>query len=653
MCGVVAVLGLPREQAEPAARRMLAALRHRGPDGEGVEVVAGPPGAPPVVLAHARLAIVDTSPAGAQPMAKAPRRDPAAPERWLTYNGEVYGWRALRDQLGPGRTRSDTEVVLDAWDEWGDGAAERLRGMFALVLADPGAGRVWLLRDRLGIKPLWTARPAGGGLLVASEVRALLAAGPELVPARLDPTALEGFLAQGCVYGRASLVAGVELVAPGTSLVVDWSGRTLSTRSYWQVPFAPAGAAGSKVERRRVVERLQAVLREAVKLHLEADVPVGLFLSGGVDSAAIAAIATEVQASGGPPGEVRSLCVAAEPGGGDDAALDESAGAEATARVLGTKHTTVRLGGVELAAGLTAGLDATDQPSMDGLNTFLVSRAAREAGLKVALSGLGGDEIFGGYPSFRDVPRAVRIRSLSKGLDRFERVAPLAAKIIGGRRGDKLAAAMQREPDLLELYLLRREVFLPLERRALHPHPGGGCDPVTGVSEEALGALRALARGLDPQNRISAFELGGYMRHLLLRDTDAFSMANGLEVRVPLLDHELVDLAAACPGAWRLRDPRPKPLLQDAVGPRLPLPVRRATKRGFQLPFNGWLRGPLRGLALEALDAPALWSRIGITPEGPGRLWARFEKGDPTVGPVQLLALVSLARWVRRHGVSL
>jgi asparagine synthase (glutamine-hydrolysing) len=644
MCGIAGLLGVPSELAVPAAERMLSAMRHRGPDDSGIEVVCAPhAGAPPAVLAHARLAILDLSSAGHQPMADRPEEPDSSPN-WIVYNGEVFNFLELHPELAragrPCRSRCDTEVILHAYRVWGEDCVRRFRGMFAWCLLDTDRGAAWLCRDRLGIKPLYVARPASGGLLFASEVRTLLAAGPQLVSPAIDRAALESYLAQGAVCGGQSVVAGVRLLQPGESLWVDWAGRPLRQTTYWELRF-PAKDAAVDVDRPGAAARLGQTLRDSVKLRLLSDVPLGLFLSGGIDSAALATVATEVAGA-----DVQTVSI-----GFDRPEFDETEAAAEVARALGTTHRTLRLTGEDVLNDLPDVLAAVDQPTVDGFNTYFVARTARRAGLTVALSGVGGDELFGGYASFRDVSRAMRWHARLGGLRWAGRLAAGVFARAGGRGAAKAAAMLDRPPSAAQMYLLRRELFLTADRRALLPLPPES-DPWSGVPRDLLADLKERSRGLDAFNRVSLFELTAYLRNMLLRDADVFSMAHGLEIRVPLLDHRLVEEAAALPGELKQPDPRPKPLLLDAVGPRLPRHVHTLPKRGFTFPWAAWLRGPLRQRAADALSGGDVWKNLGISAEAPRELWRRFDGGDRRVSALQVLALLVLADFARRHGLK-
>jgi asparagine synthase (glutamine-hydrolysing) len=666
MCGIAGALGVEPNLARAAVPRMRDALRHRGPDDEGLDEVRGPAAFAPALLAHTRLSIVDLSEAGHQPKRDVPLAPGLSPNV-VTFNGELYNYRELWPVLAragwPCRSASDTEVLLHAYRVWGERAVERFEGMFAFCLLDTARGLAWFCRDRVGIKPLYLFRPRAGGLLFASEVRALLAAGPELVPRRLRAAAVESFLAQGAVMSDAAVVEGVELLAPGQSLVCDFDGKPLRSGRYWSVDFggpdgelarpadgsAPAAAAraGEAAQwRSEVVSELSSGLRRSLSRLLLADVPVGLFLSSGVDSAAVAAVASEVSAA-----ELRTIAV-----GFDAAAWDETEAAGLSARELGTRHQRIELSGAEVLASFDDVLAAVDQPTVDGFNTFHISRAARSAGLTVALSGLGGDELFGGYRSFVDVPRALRLRRASglfggAGRDVLaslcDRAAAHPASKARARGLTKLGAALRRPADLVELYLLRRELFSVTERRALQPLPEAS-DAFSGLETQVLARLSAEHREREELDRIAMLEFSVYMRHMLLRDADVFSMRNGIELRVPLLEHYAVAEAARAASRFRRADPRPKPLLVDAAGPRLPARSWQAKKRGFTFPWRAWLAGPLRERAEAGLAGDALES-AGLDPAAARGIWRAFAAGDPRVSELEVIALLVLSDYVRRN----
>ncbi len=615
------------------AHRMLAALRHRGPDDEGIVRLRSA-----ATLVHTRLSIFDLTPAGHQPMSDRPARDDDA--LWVVFNGEIYNFRELQSELASAgysfNTRCDTEVILASYRRWGADAVKHWRGMFAICLVDLARRTAWLYRDRLGIKPLYIYRPANGGLIFASEVRALLAAGPELVERRVDPAAMETFLAQGAVQGYAGFVKGISLLRPGERVGVDLdTGNEIARSTYWSFP--PQTSATRS--REQTISELREVAAATLRLHLASDAPLGLFLSGGIDSAALLAMASRSSA-----GQLRTLTI-----GFDAAQFDESAEAALTAARFPVEHQTIRLAGEDVLAHLDDALAAVDQPTVDGFNTYFVSRAARDAGLTVALSGLGGDELFGGYATFRDVPRALALRN-----NRLARTAALiGGYFVGGRAGPKLLEVCHRPSDALSMYLLRREVFLPAERRRLMPLPRE-CDAQSGLNCDLICEVREQSDATDATTQISFLEMNLYMRHMLLRDADAFSMATPIEYRVPFLDHHLVEAVFSLSGELKLPDPRPKPLLLDMADGAVPRSVWQRAKRGFAFPWVRWFAAgnPLHERARDAVNDVRAWRDLGLDAGAIETIWRRFQNEDRSTSPLQILSFVVMRDFCVRHRLS-
>ncbi len=641
MCGIAGILGVPKERARIAATRMLAAMQHRGPDGSGREELSDSSGDNCVILLHTRLAILDLSPSGNQPMRDVPT-NMTLPANWVAFNGEIYNYLSLHPELAaagwPCRTRCDTEVILNAYRVWGEAAVDRLRGMFAWCLVDTNEEKVWLCRDPLGIKPLYIYRPRGGGLLFASEIRTILAAGEPLVEPVVNSTALESFLAQGAVCGSESIIAGIESLEPGQSLITDWTGRPLKSSIYWDLPSLEDSKMGH-IDRSAVVAELAEVLRESVKSHLISDVPIGIFLSGGIDSSSLVTIAQEVSQT---PVQTISL-------GFDQKEFDETALAQVVADTLGTQHKTIQLSGQTILDSLTDVLAAIDQPTVDGFNSFFVSKETRKAGLTVALSGLGGDELFGGYASFRDVKKALFLRQQLKSFNSLSNLYAKTSAMLPGRTGSKFAELWKRPPLALDMYLLRRELFMPEERRTLYPLPGGS-DPFSGVPLSLIEQLRQFTDA-DTLNQVSFFELSFYMRYMLLRDADVFSMSSGLEVRVPLLDRNIVELVFPLPAPIKYDNSRTKALLTDAVGKNLPLIVLNQPKRGFKFPWEHWLRGALFNRVEAAIKNQDIWKQLGFNHLAVNAFWQRFLKKDRSVSPLQILVFLILEDYAKRHSL--
>jgi asparagine synthase (glutamine-hydrolysing) len=583
MCGIAGILttSLSCEEAGRAVERMTDAVRHRGPDDAGVAIVSRAPHAPSVILGHRRLAIIDLSSAGRQPMSD-------GEGRWITYNGEIYNYRELRSELqslgAVFRTGTDTEVILRAHSQWGNDAFRRLRGIFALALWNDNEKELTLARDHLGVKPLYLWE-AGGTLLFASEVRGLLASGH--AGRRLSVAGLRSLLAFGSVQDPETLVDGVRSLLPGH--VATWKNGTFREASSWSIPVH--GAGETVVRPDEAFETLRHALRDAVASQLVSDVPLGVFLSGGIDSSIVAALAQ--QASSRP---VRTLGIAFE-----DPRHDEREYARMVASHIGSDHHELVLTGNEVQRSLPAAMVAMDQPSVDGLNTYFVSRLAREAGLTVALSGLGGDEVFGGYEGYAHIRRAEELSARGQAMPRAVRKVMAA-----GLRRWPFGSSATRVAELLTAeipYAASRSLFDTGRARALlRPDLRARADQ---WRPQRIEALHAETSGMDTVSRASMFELSGYMLSTLLRDTDQMSMAHALEVRVPLLDPLLVEAVFALPGALRLEPGRPKPMLTRTFPGMIPEAAIQRRKRGFALPYADWFRKTLRNEIRDEMEAGA------------------------------------------------
>jgi asparagine synthase (glutamine-hydrolysing) len=609
MCAIAGVLSrAPAEELEPALHRMLAVLRHRGPDDSGCEAAVGSDGSA-VVLGSTRLAIQDTSAAGHQPML-----DPET-GNWIVLNGEIYNHLEVRPALGgpPWRSRSDTETLLRAWAVWGESCLDHLKGMFAVAIWDRSRSSLWCARDRFGIKPLyyWTGP---GPFVFASEVRALLESG--LVARRIDRRGLAGYVRFGSVPDPHTLIDGVKSLRPGEWMRVDGGGVT-ETRTYWHVGVdrllgAPAPDAADEVR-----ERLVRSVRE----HLLSDVPVAAFLSGGLDSTVVTALAAAAS-----PRPLRTFTV-----GFAEQELDESARARATAARYGTDHRELRLSDDEAASLAPEAVAALDLPSADGLNTYVVSRAVAREGVKVVLSGLGGDELFGGYRTFRLLALAERWSPL---LGRVP--APLRRRAARGGSGERAAEMTARGTPLALRYESLRAFWSRREMESM------GLDTAVGYGAEDPGPT------VPPSTRVSMLEMGGYMRSTLLRDADAMSMAHSLELRVPFLDHELVEAClrhqAAARRPWRGY----KALLRRAARDILPAGIADGGKRGFVLPLDRWMRGPLRPFVDDGLAA--LRASRAVPGVDTHMLVRRFE--SRRLPWARLWELSVLGHWLGRHGMA-
>ena len=641
MCGIAGGVfwdgAIDPQIAESAVRTMVEAIGHRGPDGWGVYAAPRHDRRPFAVLGHTRLAILDVSAAGAQPMLN-PENGSA-----ITYNGETYNFAAIRSRLqSHGLTfssKSDTEVILRGYEAWGIDVLKELRGMFAFALWDERRGRLLLARDRLGIKPLYYFR-GDGFLLFASEVRALLTTG--LVPRRLDVTALWQYLGCQSIPAPRTLVDGVRALEPAQWMTVDADGE-VAQGEYWNMLAAARDPLDiSPDEARRQVGGL---LRDAVAAHMVSDVPVGAFLSGGIDSSAVVALMRE---AGHVP---RTFSI-----GFDEHAFDESAHAELVARQCRADHTHVQLTGSDLLAQLPDALAAMDQPTGDAVNTYVVSGAVRARGIKVALSGLGGDEIFGGYPSFARLARVVdlaRIWGRTPSVLRALTANMVRALGRSSVQAAKTAAVLESDGSLSAMFPLTRQVLSTEQRQALiAPQILARVADTSDPYDRLLGDAYAKAPEADVFAQISFAEARTYMHDVLLRDTDQMSMAHALEVRVPLLDHQLVDFVIRLPDRLKESNGIPKRLLVESLGPLLPDSIVNRPKQGFTLPFDPWMRGPLRSFCERRLGDNGLAGRGLMNGAAVERLWQSFLAEGKDVSWSRLWTLVVLDTWIDAHNVS-
>jgi asparagine synthase (glutamine-hydrolysing) len=630
------------ESSARAVRRMTAALIHRGPDEDGFLIA--PRAAPRVALAMRRLSIIDL-PGGTQPIFN------ETADVAVFQNGEIYNFRALRAELESlghvFRTHSDTEVIVHGYEQWGDACVEHLRGMFAFALLDmrsaAGASgpKVLLARDRLGIKPLYyTVRE--GTLFFASEVRALLASG--CVPRKLSPGALDSYLLFGSVCEPMTLVEDVFSVPPGHRMSVSASAEVTRAvaEPYWT--FGEAASRKSTLSMPTTLEaagaQLRPMLNEAVADHLIADVPLGIFLSSGLDSTAIVALASAAQSG------LHTFTVIFS-----EQEFSEAEPARATAARFGTHHEELLLDGAEMLAHLDDAVDALDQPSMDGVNTYFVSWAARRAGLKVALSGLGGDEIFGGYSTFASGPRAMRVAALGKKFPRgVRRATASAVGRAGGGRGDagkKVAALWRNSEALAHPYYFTRTLYTPEHAAALR---GADAASVSGNDIPWRNWMQETAReaaALDSFNAISCLEARSYMVNTLLRDTDSVSMAHSLEVRVPLLDHVLVEFVSRLPAEVKMKRGVNKALLVEALKGLLPAETLGLRKRTFTFPWERWLRGSLAARVSAGLSDPAPALAAHLNSDAVRAVWLAFESAKTNWS--RPWSLYVLNQWCRKH----
>ena len=585
MCGIFGIAAHHAQIPDGLLERGTQSLAHRGPDDSGTIVLRDPSGE--IGLGNRRLAILDLSALGHQPM-----QDPDT-GNWIAYNGEIYNFRSVRDELAQGGTRfvghSDTEVVLKAYARWGLECLPRFRGMFAFALWDASRHQLLAARDPMGIKPLYYAE-AGPFFVFASEVRSLLATG--LLPRRIDAAGLTNYLTFGSSYDPFSLIEGVKAVPPGHSLI--WKDGALQLSQYWDLVDEPSTTRGKPVsddDETYATSEIQPMLEEAVRMQLVSDVPVGVFLSGGIDSSALVSILSR----GGVTPSTFSIVFR-------EADFSEAEHSRAVASKFNTDHHEIEVSQPDVLAAIPDALRAMDLPTMDGVNTFFVSRETRKAGVKVALSGLGGDEVFAGYSTFRTVPRIERLMRTVNYVPSFGRsgMASLFGAVAPENdQNRKLALLIFDKGEGIHPYFVSRMLFTPEQREKLfRKNERSVFETATASQRDRLNR----ARRLDPINRVSYLESRCYMLNTLLRDADFMSMSQGLELRVPLIDHQLAKRVLALPGRWKLNG-TPKRLLVNALEGSLPDEIVHRPKRGFTLPFEHWMRQELRSEIESVLTA--------------------------------------------------
>jgi asparagine synthase (glutamine-hydrolysing) len=599
MCGIGGVFTWSDAvgfDATRTAAELCAALAHRGPDGEGTFVDRG------VLLVHRRLAIIDPTPAGRQPMTTPDGR------YTIVFNGEIYNYCELRADLAragvPFATASDTEVLLALIVRDGLAALTRARGMFALALWDNVAQTLTVARDRFGIKPLYLAERAGR-IAFASEIAALRRAG--LVERDISAAGVLAFLAWSYIPSPLTWLQGVESLAPGTWKRWCSDGRQESGTF---ADFSHAYEPDTTLNQDELRARARDAIRDTVAAHMVADVPVGVFLSGGVDSTAVVAHARSITS-----GPLHTYTVA-----GDVPSMSEIEPARRVATFFETTHHELMVGAAAIERALPSIIRRLDAPSADAINSYFVAQAVAATRVKAVLSGVGGDEMFGGYPSFQRIPAAMRTaRWLSPVLP----VTVMAASAVSDWRARKLQhfAGM---PDAASAYRAVRGNFMPEEWTGLL---GPAFDGQTGRdARETLAAVEARSFGEIPSETplatVARMETGGYLRGQLLRDIDAVSMAHALEVRVPFVDHYL----AGC--IWPALGHHPhlaerKRLLRESL-PQVPDGITAGPKRGFTLPLDTWMRGSLRETALRGIESSVALGWVNA--RGAAAVWGDWER---------------------------
>jgi asparagine synthase (glutamine-hydrolysing) len=622
MCGIAGIFGLENvPDAKVLTEKMLLKMQHRGPDAGGVWCGTN------TVLGHRRLSIIDLSDHANQPFHSNDGRYS------IVFNGEIYNYQSIKNQLKEDynfKTDSDTEVILAAFSKWGIKCLQWFNGMFAFALWDVQEEKLWIARDRMGIKPLYYT-VHDQAVIFASEIRSILETG--FVERKLSKTALVEYLRYQTVHAPNTLIKDIKLLEPATYL--ELSNTEIKEQAYWK-PWQKTHFDQDPI---KIQKNIREKLTAAVDRRLVADVPLGAFLSGGIDSSLIVGIMSERLGK-----KVDTFNVSF-----DESEFSEAKYAAQVAKKYQTNHHEIKLRPDDFLASLPQALDAVDHPSGDGPNTWIVSNETKKQGITVALSGLGGDELFAGYDVFKRIPYIADrnwILSFPKPL------RSLVGTLLLMSRRD-MASAKTKEIltldyfDLQHLYPSFRTIFTDKQLKKLLFDGRITSNEVQKYVQELEQFLEF--ETLPTLSRIGVSEMGTYMQHVLLRDTDQMSMAHALEVRVPFLDHELIEYVMHVPDSVKFPH-TPKKLLTDSFADLLPSEIVDRKKMGFVLPWDVWMKKDLKAFCEERLNI--LKKHEAFSAVGIDNLWNAFLSGSKVATWSRVWPLVSLADWMDKNEIS-
>ncbi len=629
MCGIAGYVSAREgtDRRRHVVGRMCARMVHRGPDDAGVESIDE------ATLGMTRLAIFDPA-QGHQPM-----RTPDG-RFTLVFNGAIYNFRQLAEELGPlgwtFRTHCDTEVLLAAFAQWGTACLPRLRGMFAFAIWDAREHSLTLVRGPFGIKPLYYHWRDDGGLLFASELSAITAS--RSVQIEIEPRAISAYLSYLSVPAPQTIYRRVRCLRPGQLAV--WHDGCFTERTYWSLRQPASTESRPASHYQDFVGELRSRLEDSVRAHALADVPVGAFLSGGIDSGALVALLARHT-----PGRLKTFTLAF-----DEREYSEQTAARRLADHVGTDHYEQIITGADVADQLPTILDRMDQPTGDGTNVYFASALAARSGVKAVVSGLGGDELFGGYPSFSQLPRIARLLPLWRGVPASVRRALIAAlRARGTVRSLKLADFLAYARDLNEIASLQRSVFSEPARLTLLAHDTRRLVARLGPMHPMLDDFAFELHATESLRTVSSWEMRTYMTDVLLSDSDVFSMAHSLELRTPFIDSQLVRWLWQQPESFVFTPGRYKGALHDAVADLLPLTQKSHTKLGFSLPFPLWIRGPLRSFMEDMFSSASLINCPWLDPVAVQSLWRDYLRSNDTRNWSRVWSLAMLIAFLQRH----
>lgn len=622
MCGINGIYGVAdKEKSLLLIDGMNKRLAHRGPDDSGVYFDNG------CGLGHRRLSIIDLSSAGHQPMS-------ISEERYtIVYNGELYNYLEIKSELSsePFRTNTDTEVILHAYKKWGAACLQKFNGMYAFAIWDKQSKELFVARDRMGIKPLYYFNK-DGVTAFSSELRALLSTG--LINKELDSNSLIDYLRYQTVHAPQTIVKDVFMLMPGHWMKI--SAKGIETKQYWTIGEKRDTAINTK-SYKEVCDDIYDLLLASVKRRLIADVPFGAFLSGGIDSSAVVGLMSKVVNQ-----PVKTFCVTF-----NETEFSEAKYAAIVAKKFNTDHKEIRLTPEYFKEQLPLALAAMDHPGGDGPNTYVVSKATKQAGITMALSGLGGDELFAGYDVFK---RTLQLSKRSAMLFAPKALRMLAAQTLKtvrpGVSSEKAAELLLLSRfDINNTYPLSRQVLLDKQISQL---TNIGTLPANRV-KEILNQHPYLKFIPNELSQVTIAEITTYLQNVLLRDTDQMSMAPALEVRVPFMDYTLVEYLLNVKDEFKYPH-TPKKLLIDSLGDLLPPEIINRPKMGFTLPWNEWMRKDLKQFCEERMIS--LSKRDYFNEKEIQALWTNFIEGDKRLTWSRLWPLIVLEDWIIRNEIN-
>ncbi|HNF32958.1 MAG TPA: asparagine synthase (glutamine-hydrolyzing) [Bacteroidia bacterium] len=621
MCGITGIYGMSSGQSSSSIRLMNNAISHRGPDDEGYYVDEQ------VALGHRRLAIIDLSPAGHQPM----HSNDGNLE--IAFNGEIYNFNDVKKLLTgyAFKSGSDTEVILAAYQQWGKDCLHHLNGMFAFAIWDKAKQELFIARDRLGIKPVYYFSK-DKMFLFSSEIRALLQSG--IVPRKINRRVIHEYFTYQTIHAPETFINNVFMLMPGHCMTINTSG--INIERYWHIVENTDFSSSGK-SYREVCEDINKLFFDAVNRRLISDVPFGAFLSGGIDSSAVVGAMSRIHTQ-----PVKTFTIAF-----DESDFSEAKFAKLIADKFKTDHHEFLLKPEEFLNQLPEAMNALDHPSGDGPNSYIVSKITRQAGVTMALSGLGGDELFAGYPVFK------RTELLYQKSWLWKLPLPLRqllGKLITALKKDTASIKLQQlllSPDasLQYSFPVSRQISNAQQLSLFIEEKFNGIDAVKEIIKE----LNKSSAGLPLFSQVSAAEISSYMQNVLLRDTDQMSMAVALEVRVPFLDYKLVEYVMGVNDEYK-NPVYPKKLLVDSLGDLLPDEVVHRKKMGFVFPWERWLKKELHAFCGDRIYALA--DRGFMNKEALTDRWQSFNEGKPGVRWLDIWLCVVLEHWLEKNNIE-